>query len=493
MFAALSEIEQGAHATSGSNNRGARSLFRNRDETATETLQERRRQARLERQQSRREEAMVRRRAILEATMEAEEQFNNRQPRNEERQAKMYRKWKNKRGWSLNFCYPEWMCDVPANLKEKWYVIARPAGTRCLLYAKGGWTSCRKQNGVLCDEFYSLLPGGSERSYRGRATTVLDCVYNDETETYYVFSILKWGPMELYDKNATFREFFMTKFQEVNCGEYSDHNERLIKPLPYFPCTAEHLQMCYNWSEYPIDGFYFLHRDGLYETGEASPLILRWKDQKTSPWFIDSDNGQQSNTVEVCRLRVCENGDCTTLDNVSLFQLDENTRSSHNMFPEQIAKFAIEHFDETTRNANLRFLKPCNVRTLPDCLSRIEFQCRARKGRHVVFNDILAVLMANAKTLAEIEDELISEFFQNLEFGPNTRQQEMQTEENITNVNMDTMDISNFNFGYRPEIPTMEDEDMVEDNTVNSNTTTNHIPLNFTSNVNVDAMLENRV
>eukprot|EP00494_Astrolonche_serrata_P034372 UN34641 len=216
------------------------------------------------------------------------------------------------------------MTSVPKDLKKKWFVVPRPEGTRCFMLAKRGWTSVRKQNGTYFDEFSSLLPGGSRKSYHNTNTTVLDCIYNEKTETYWVLNILVWGSMELYDKDTEFRSWWLTKLNEVAVSKESDYNHRIIKALEYLPTSKENLQKAYKWTNYGLDGLLFVHRESLYEPGCMSSLTLIWKDKSTSPWWIDSDDGKKANVVEYARLRVdIKSGACTTLDGKHMTTLDQ--------------------------------------------------------------------------------------------------------------------------------------------------------------------------
>ena len=74
------------------------------------------------------------------------------------------------------------------------YVMCRPEGQRCVLAAAGGLTVSRLRNGVQLHRFDSALPGGSTATAGGGgdAYTVLDCIYQPETNAYYVMDLMVW-------------------------------------------------------------------------------------------------------------------------------------------------------------------------------------------------------------------------------------------------------------------------------------------------------------
>ena len=69
----------------------------------------------------------------------------------------------------------EWMVDLPDDLASAWYVLARPAGRRCLVSTGDGRTVAQSRGG-RARHFPSALPGGGRGGAKaGRCE--LDCVW----------------------------------------------------------------------------------------------------------------------------------------------------------------------------------------------------------------------------------------------------------------------------------------------------------------------------
>lgn len=81
---------------------------------------------------------------------------------------------------------PEWMVEVPPDLGSDWFVAARPEGRRCLLVAARGSTTARLRTGALLDRFPSALPGGGPSSRGPDSFSILDCIFHEPDQTYYV-------------------------------------------------------------------------------------------------------------------------------------------------------------------------------------------------------------------------------------------------------------------------------------------------------------------
>ena len=63
-----------------------------------------------------------------------------------------------------------------------------------MLAAAGGYTVSRLRNGVQLHRFESALPNGSSMTAGGdsKAYTILDCIYQPETNSYYVTDVMSW-------------------------------------------------------------------------------------------------------------------------------------------------------------------------------------------------------------------------------------------------------------------------------------------------------------
>ncbi|KAL3932705.1 MAG: hypothetical protein SGPRY_000599 [Prymnesium sp.] len=171
----------------------------------------------------------------------------------------------------------EWMVDVPPDLSERWLLLPRPVGTRCLVSSGGGVTTALARKGAR-RAFPSSLPGGSRT--RGKALSCeLDCIWHEPSSTYFVLDAISWKGTQLVDCPAEFRFFWLSsKLLETQAHVRSSTNPCAIFPLEYLPCSVVSLRHAYASAlPYERDGLLFVHRDGLYEPG-ASPLVLSWSD-----------------------------------------------------------------------------------------------------------------------------------------------------------------------------------------------------------------------
>jgi snurportin-1 len=120
----------------------------------------------------------------------------------------------------------------------QWMVMPRPEGVRCLVIATGGETVSRKRNGVILHRFASSLPAGSRfvclfviylkfvcsselngviclfrMTNQGKqGACILDCIYQNQTKTYYIIDLMCWKGYDLYDSTTEFRYVEFTCF-----------------------------------------------------------------------------------------------------------------------------------------------------------------------------------------------------------------------------------------------------------------------------------------
>lgn len=68
--------------------------------------------------------------------------------------------WIKRVNFSKSVCIPEWMIEIPPDLKENWICIPRPDGKRFILSSKKGKTVLYNINGYS-QLVKSNLPGGA--------------------------------------------------------------------------------------------------------------------------------------------------------------------------------------------------------------------------------------------------------------------------------------------------------------------------------------------
>ena len=138
---------------------------------------------------------------------------------------------------------PEYMTDVPKDLREHWLCQPKARGQRCTIIAARGRTSAfdergksmrvtkNKKNKKKKNHFQSVLPGGSYGT-RGNSETfcILDCVYGEGTVDgnactdgdameedggvdiggyFVVLDVMAWNGAETYGCDVEFRSFWL--------------------------------------------------------------------------------------------------------------------------------------------------------------------------------------------------------------------------------------------------------------------------------------------
>ncbi|CAM9998491.1 unnamed protein product, partial [Ectocarpus sp. 13 AM-2016] len=213
--------------------------------------------------------------------------------------------------WANQLCTPEWMLTVPSDLNgagstvgSGWYVMARPEGKRVLVISAKGETVARQMCGAVTHRFSSNLPGGSSTtagrrggSKGGGGYCILDCVFHELDQTFFVLDMMAWKGYPLYDCNTDFRFYWVrTKLLEADgpLDTVSSRNGYRIKPTPYHECDRQGLAHAYA-SPVPFikDGLLFYLKTAHYQLG-PTPLVLLWKDASVARYL-----GVQSDQVQI--------------------------------------------------------------------------------------------------------------------------------------------------------------------------------------------------
>ncbi|XP_044518762.1 snurportin-1 [Gracilinanus agilis] len=170
----------------------------------------------------------------------------------------------------------EWLIDVPSDLGQEWIVVVCPVGKRALVVASKGSTTAYTKSGYCVNRFPSLLPGGNKRtSTTGKDYTILDCIYSELNQTYYVLDVMCWRGHPVYDCQTDFRFYWMhSKLpEEQGLGEKTRLNPFKFVGLKNFPCTPESLCKVLS-TDFPfeVDGLLFYHKQTHYSPG-STPLV----------------------------------------------------------------------------------------------------------------------------------------------------------------------------------------------------------------------------
>ncbi|XP_004245449.1 uncharacterized protein [Solanum lycopersicum] len=285
---------------------------------------------------------------------------------------------------------PEWMIDVPDKLNTDWYVFARPAGKRCFVVSSNGTTISRLRNGVLLHRFPSALPNGARtnNSKAAQSYCILDCIFHESDETYYVIDGVCWAGISLYECTAEFRFFWLnSKLAETGaCDVPSAYHKYKFSALPVYNCDKEGLQTAYAGQvPYVKDGLLFYNKHAQYQTGNT-PLSLVWKDEHCSQYVIDTDNKGQVQSQQQLVLELLDDGRLATSDDPPVIfgcLLGEFMQKTA-LHRGDLIKFAIGEgglvvVDSKLEKADLKYLGKSNrARAFADSYSKVLFQHAAR-------------------------------------------------------------------------------------------------------------------
>ncbi|XP_074405648.1 snurportin-1 [Zonotrichia albicollis] len=170
----------------------------------------------------------------------------------------------------------EWLVDVPSDLEQDWVVVVCPVGKRALVVASRGTTAAYTKSGFCVNRFPSLLPGGNRHNSAGdKVYSILDCIYNEAKQTYYILDVMCWRGHPVYDCQTDFRFFWLSsKLQEEEgLGEKSRINPYKFVGLQNFPCSSDSLcELLATDFPFEVDGLLFYHKQTHYTPG-STPLV----------------------------------------------------------------------------------------------------------------------------------------------------------------------------------------------------------------------------
>ena len=167
----------------------------------------------------------------------------------------------------------EWLVEVPDDFQDEWIMLVCPYGKRNLLVAARGRTSCYSKSGYCLETFPSQLPGGNPESTAGY--TVLDCIYSQTEQIFYVLDVMCWNNHPVYDSETEFRFFWLkTKLEETSSlSNLSKNNAYKILGLKTYSCSNEDIILALSECEPDsVDGLLFYHKRTHYTFG-TTPLV----------------------------------------------------------------------------------------------------------------------------------------------------------------------------------------------------------------------------
>ncbi|KAJ9140167.1 hypothetical protein P3X46_030847 [Hevea brasiliensis] len=296
------------------------------------------------------------------------------------------RKW-----FARQLMLPEWMIDVPDCLARDWYVFARPAGKRCFVVSSNGTTVSRQRNGSILHRFPSALPNGAKtRDVSGpsQSYSILDCIFHEPDQTYYVIDMVCWRGYSLYDCTAEFRFFWLnSKLGETGaCSPPSFYHKYRFSTVPIYNCDQSGLSSAYTGAlPYVKDGLLFYNKHAHYQTGNT-PLALVWKDENCSQYVIDTDSKGQVPSQQQVVLELQDDGKLITSDDppvvfgcLDLDFIQKTGLHSGNLLRFAISDGGLSFVDGKLEKVDLHYLGKVNrARAFPDSYSKVMFQYTVR-------------------------------------------------------------------------------------------------------------------
>lgn len=187
----------------------------------------------------------------------------------------------------------EWLRDRPDDL-DQWILVPCPRGKRHIVVAAANKTIAYSKSGCVIDIFQSSLQSG-------RYLTVLDCIFSEETQSFYVLDVLVYHNQEFLLCDAAFRFYWIrSKFDEFDHSQVHAHNQYAFYHIDRadfdHPEEVEGMLSRYPlWEENKpaLDGFLVYHKLSHYHHGKT-PLV-GW----LCPWMVPEVLGYSVNAQYV--------------------------------------------------------------------------------------------------------------------------------------------------------------------------------------------------
>jgi len=170
---------------------------------------------------------------------------------------------------------PEILQDVPEDLIGGWLAVPCPSNCRrCLVMTSSGETISRLEDGTIFNRFTSCLPNGSKSRTSQGGHCTLDCLFHEESSTYFVLDMMAWKGNLYYNCATDFRFFWIaTKLSEISSSIISSINPFRFIALPFYECDAQGMASAmYTNITGPNEGLLFFNKETHYTPG-LTPLV----------------------------------------------------------------------------------------------------------------------------------------------------------------------------------------------------------------------------
>ena len=267
---------------------------------------------------------------------------------------------------------------------------------------------------ILHSSFSSTLPGGahvdaasspspplSSSASSGSDFCILDCIFNDELQSFFCLDLLCWRGYGLWDAAADFRMYWMQqKLAELPqppapaAASAASKRRRApylpLLPLPVLPAVAASLSSLYPQCAQlrcHQDGLLFYHKQSHYAPSALpSPLCLLWKDSRCSRW---PEGGEQA----VMR-RDAATGDCTTEDGLLIGRLDSSAGDAarSQLIRVQLQGMTVRDDGGLRVDRLLYAGEAGRGRVNADTSDRLLWSAHARSGTAITIDDLAAAM-----------------------------------------------------------------------------------------------------
>ncbi|XP_063901248.1 snurportin-1-like isoform X2 [Zophobas morio] len=168
---------------------------------------------------------------------------------------------------------------IPENFEKDWIFKLCPRGKRSLVVSSKGETRSYQRNGCCLPSFYSYLPGGNGLDVQHKMLQCwLDCIYEEETEQFYILDVMRWKGQPLNEVPAELRfQWLESKINELlSLAKRTKMNPYPFALLPYGQCCINNIYKALETftTATRLDGILFFHRRSLYHSRAAAPLCF---------------------------------------------------------------------------------------------------------------------------------------------------------------------------------------------------------------------------
>lgn len=93
-------------------------------------------------------------------------------------------------------------------------------------------TMARDQSGKVIMRFSSVFPGGSFLTRVSAGPCLMDCIFSDLDQTFYVLDLMAWNGQSFYDCDAEFRLFWLSsQIAPLELTRVTEQNQYRFVPL----------------------------------------------------------------------------------------------------------------------------------------------------------------------------------------------------------------------------------------------------------------------